>query len=517
MAEGDTAAAAARVDEADAARLPRIKATAFGTISPKIECLDAELHGDRARRTSRSTFNGVFGGAQLDVTQPLYTFGKIAHARRAARAGLDAQRALADEAAGDLAVDAARAYWGVKLARELGGMLDDGIDEIAQGASRGSTSAPARTRRRSRIASASRCCSPRRRCSAPTPRRRATGARGPARAHRRRRRRCRRRRARGRSTARVPARRGRRARARRPSRRGTGAIAADELAAMARSYYCPDLALVGSACDRPRAGRRRSAERVRERSVQPQRRRRSCSRCSGQLEPWTVKARVDRAARRGAQGAARSGPRRARRELRRQHRARRGRGRARQGRRGGRGREGRHARGSPRSCRPRRSAPPRPRISRMRTSRGSRCGRGGHKPSSNGTSPWYASDGPSGEFHAGSPSSMRSPMLRRFATVLLLSSAVRACSCRPCPPPPPRRPPSRPRSRAPAPPRSSRPTTTIASLLKQKAAAGSQGGEGARRQGHDQRARLPRHRSARQARDGRSVGQAHARRSRSSS
>src|SRR6185503_5483661 len=77
-------------------------------------------------------FDGLFGGAQLDVTQPLYTFGKIEHARSAARAGLDAQAALADEAAGDAAADAARAYWGLKLARELRYMLEDGIDEITK-------------------------------------------------------------------------------------------------------------------------------------------------------------------------------------------------------------------------------------------------------------------------------------------------------------------------------------------------------------------------------------------------
>ena len=131
MADGDTAAAAARVAEADAARLPRVKATAFGTISPKIECVDVACT-ETSPKNFALAFDGVFGGAQLDVTQPLYTFGKISHARRAARAGLDAQRALADEAAGDLAVDAARAYWGIKLARELGGMLDDGIDEIGK-------------------------------------------------------------------------------------------------------------------------------------------------------------------------------------------------------------------------------------------------------------------------------------------------------------------------------------------------------------------------------------------------
>ena len=131
MAEGDRAAAAARIDEADAARLPRIKATAFGTLSPDISCDTADCtHTSPENFAFR--FSGLFGSAQLDITQPLFTFGKITHARRAARAGLDAQKALADEAAGDLAVDAARAYWGLKLARELGYMLDDGLEEITK-------------------------------------------------------------------------------------------------------------------------------------------------------------------------------------------------------------------------------------------------------------------------------------------------------------------------------------------------------------------------------------------------
>ena len=131
VAEGDAAAAAARLGEADAARLPRIKVTAFGTLSPKIECDDPGCTSTSPQNFA-FRFDGAFAGAQIDVTQPLYTFGKLGHARRAARAGLDAQRALADEAAGDLAVEAARAYWGVKLARELGAMLDDGIEEIAK-------------------------------------------------------------------------------------------------------------------------------------------------------------------------------------------------------------------------------------------------------------------------------------------------------------------------------------------------------------------------------------------------
>jgi outer membrane protein TolC len=131
MAQGDRDAAAARVDEADAARLPRIRGTAFGTLSPEINCLDATCTMTDPQNFAWR-FDGLFGGAQLDLTQPLFTFGKISHARSAARAGLDAQQALANEAAGDAAADAARAYWGLKLARELGYMLEDGIETISE-------------------------------------------------------------------------------------------------------------------------------------------------------------------------------------------------------------------------------------------------------------------------------------------------------------------------------------------------------------------------------------------------
>src|SRR5215467_11144775 len=82
MAEGDRDAAAARVDEADAARLPRVKVTAFGTISPHITCSDPGCTMTQPQNFAFD-FHGFFGGAQIDVTQPLYTFGKIDHARSA--------------------------------------------------------------------------------------------------------------------------------------------------------------------------------------------------------------------------------------------------------------------------------------------------------------------------------------------------------------------------------------------------------------------------------------------------
>jgi len=296
MAEGDAAAAAARVDEADAARLPRIKATAFGTISPQIECLDAGCTQTSPQNFALE-FDGVFGGAQLDVTQPLYTFGKIAHARRAARAGLDAQRALADEAAGDLAVDAARAYWGVKLARELGGMLDDGIDEIGKARARmdertGKDAPTIQDKQRVAVllaeAKVQRADARAGELQGLAGLRALTGVRDadvddaafdaierplPAAAT---------------GEARPQARAARR-----------GAVAADELAAMARSYYWPDVALVGSGVI---AGAQGVSDPPSVFANDPYNRAGAGLVLALQwtLEPWTVRARAARA---GAEAA----------------------------------------------------------------------------------------------------------------------------------------------------------------------------------------------------------------------
>jgi len=131
MARGDADTAAGRLGEAKALRFPRIKGTFFGTASPKIDCLNAECT-ETDPRNFAFRYEGLYVGAHVDLEQPLYTFGKANHGLDAAEAGVEAQRLLADEAAGDLAVDAARAYWGVKLAREMRFMLEDGIDEIGK-------------------------------------------------------------------------------------------------------------------------------------------------------------------------------------------------------------------------------------------------------------------------------------------------------------------------------------------------------------------------------------------------
>jgi len=132
MARGEVDSADGRLGEAKALIFPRVKATLFGTISPNIDCLDPPACTQTDPSNFAFRYEGVYAGAQLDVTQPLYTFGKAGHGFAAAKAGVEAQRALADESAGDLVVDTARAYWGVKLARELRFMCEDGIEEIGK-------------------------------------------------------------------------------------------------------------------------------------------------------------------------------------------------------------------------------------------------------------------------------------------------------------------------------------------------------------------------------------------------
>jgi outer membrane protein TolC len=291
MAESDRDAAAARVSEADAARLPRVKGTAYATISPEIRCVNTECTETEPHNFAWN-FHGFFGSAQLDLTQPVYTFGKISHSRSAARAGLQAQQALAHEAAGDAAADAAKAYWGLKLARELGYMLDDGIETITKAQEGFDKRTDVTIQDRQRVAV----------LLAEAKAQRADAAQGEAQAL-----------AGLRAITNTPdadiddselaplerpideVRIAEAARNRPQSvAAAAGARAADELAASQAAYYFPDLALVGSAVisraqgvdDPPSAFANDPYNRSGVGLVLA---------LQWQIEPWTVKARTDRA------------------------------------------------------------------------------------------------------------------------------------------------------------------------------------------------------------------------------
>jgi outer membrane protein TolC len=63
---------------------------------------------------------------ELKMGMPIYTFGKLAAAKDAAQQGLDAAETRIDATKQDRAVDVTRAYYGLKVARELLDMVDEG-------------------------------------------------------------------------------------------------------------------------------------------------------------------------------------------------------------------------------------------------------------------------------------------------------------------------------------------------------------------------------------------------------
>lgn len=127
-----TEAAEAQLSEALGARFPRLQVTGFVAPSPEIDCNDAACTTTSPEDVDIN-IAGVFGGVRAEVTQPLYTFGKLSSISAAARNAARATRFLEDVVAGDLTVNATRAYYGLKLARELVWMLEDGLEQIVKG------------------------------------------------------------------------------------------------------------------------------------------------------------------------------------------------------------------------------------------------------------------------------------------------------------------------------------------------------------------------------------------------
>ncbi len=127
-----TLAADARRDEAAGNLWPSLSATSFLAPSPRIRCDNLDC-----TRTSpqdvKINIAGVFAGLRFNLTQPLYTGGKVHYAKRAALAASRASAALEMDLAGRVALLVAEAYYGHLLAQELIWMLEDGLEHIEGG------------------------------------------------------------------------------------------------------------------------------------------------------------------------------------------------------------------------------------------------------------------------------------------------------------------------------------------------------------------------------------------------
>jgi outer membrane protein TolC len=137
--------------------------------SPTITCIDpegqsnADSHlrclstGPREASINHVAWDKPFTRTEVKVIQPLYDFGKISAGVSAAEAGVGVSRERMAGARADLEQNVRRAYYGMKLARELlstleegSGYIDDGIKKIEKDLSSGKGTATVTDRLRLR-------------------------------------------------------------------------------------------------------------------------------------------------------------------------------------------------------------------------------------------------------------------------------------------------------------------------------------------------------------------------------
>ena len=113
--------------------IPRLDVTMVGGPGPTIRCEPDVLNCIRTNVDTPYRI-GDQPSYRIDanLTIPLYTFGKLSNARDAADQGLAAAKAGVDANRADLGLEAARVYFGLKFAREILLMLDEGRGQVVK-------------------------------------------------------------------------------------------------------------------------------------------------------------------------------------------------------------------------------------------------------------------------------------------------------------------------------------------------------------------------------------------------
>jgi len=101
-----------------------------GTDERVVVCPNQQINDDQ--RLDQLDGMGIFARAQVTLTQPLYTFGKLAHGRDAAEAGARAYEAGAAYAERALDVMAFEAYHGMQLSAQVESALQRGRGELGK-------------------------------------------------------------------------------------------------------------------------------------------------------------------------------------------------------------------------------------------------------------------------------------------------------------------------------------------------------------------------------------------------
>jgi outer membrane protein TolC len=141
-----TAAMQAQVTEAKLTWLPQGDLLSLLAPSPDIQCVapNGEQGTDFAKQQCISTssseaslrtvsWDKVFTRTEVKLIQPVWDFGKISAGVRAAEAGVGVSRQKEAGARADLELNVRKAYYGLKFARDVLDMLDEGSSYVQTG------------------------------------------------------------------------------------------------------------------------------------------------------------------------------------------------------------------------------------------------------------------------------------------------------------------------------------------------------------------------------------------------
>ncbi|HVZ71686.1 MAG TPA: TolC family protein [Polyangia bacterium] len=141
-AQAATAAMEAQVSEARRNWLPQGDLLSVLSPSPNVKCLDEAGVPDRNNCVQTSNgeasitnvaWSRVFTRTEVKLIQPVWDFGKISAGVAAARAGVGVAQEKEAGARADVEQNVRKAYWGMKLARDVLDMLDTGSGYVDDG------------------------------------------------------------------------------------------------------------------------------------------------------------------------------------------------------------------------------------------------------------------------------------------------------------------------------------------------------------------------------------------------
>ncbi len=119
----------AKKQQADSGVYPQIEATALIAPSPraKKEHLTPDI-----KTSVGTTINGIFGGIDITLIQPVYTFGKITGYKEAASRGVNIANAGIYKTTADIILRVKELYYGLLLAKDMRKLLLETRDELIE-------------------------------------------------------------------------------------------------------------------------------------------------------------------------------------------------------------------------------------------------------------------------------------------------------------------------------------------------------------------------------------------------